>query len=80
MRNKGVVVSVEGFKSDFDPGAKGAETLDFSATSLGQSYPQRCPQSIEPARSPRPLGLLGDVTDLVQTNDSLVIEKESSLA
>lgn len=48
MRNKEIVVSVEGFKSDFGPGAKGAETLDFSATSLGQSYPQRCPQSIAP--------------------------------
>ncbi len=47
-------------KSGFVKGADRTETLDFSRSVLGQSYPQDCPQSEGAAREIGALDVLGE--------------------
>jgi hypothetical protein len=55
------MITEEERKSGFGANTKGAETLDFSTTSLGQSCPQQYPRSTDPIHGPRPsAGSLGE--------------------
>ena len=56
----------EGLKYGLAEIAKSAETLEFSASSLGQRNPQHCPDPAEAIHDTASTGSLGDPMDIGQ--------------
>jgi hypothetical protein len=63
-RRSGSVRGVEGHRSDFAQTPKAAETLGFSALSLGQRNPENYPQHYPPSRLGEPMDI-EDVAELL---------------